>query len=111
MSARLAALAPDTTVQINLSPGDVAYAELCVPPLVAAHRASVARSVAVVDLCKPQRTKAVDPSARWPGREFEDRVEAIVAIAERLRAAGYFDDVHFLRPGAVVLAAVRPVPL
>jgi hypothetical protein len=51
----------DVTLQINLSPGDIAYAELTLPALVQAHRANVDEVLAIVDRCRPQKTKIVDP--------------------------------------------------
>ena len=89
----------DMTLQINLSAGDIAYADLMVRSLVAAHRASVVKTMAVVDCCRPQRTKIVDPATRFPPGIFEERVARIRRIAETLQAEGVLDDVRYLCPG------------
>jgi len=90
---------PDVTLQLNLSPGDVAYAAITVPYLVEAHRANVDEKLAIVDCCRPQRTKIIDPDVRFPEAEFSQRVEKICAIAEDLKAKGYLDRIVYLRPG------------
>lgn len=87
----------DLTLQINLSAGDSAYAEQTVPRLVAAH-AHVARRIAVVDLCRPQRTRIFDPSTRLPDPGFSNRVAAIRTLAEQFLAAGIVDELVYLEP-------------
>jgi len=94
----------DTTLQINLSPGDIAYAQMTVPALVEAHRANVDEKLAIVDCCRPQRTKIVDPDRRFPEPEFSQRVEQICAIAEELKAKGYLNRIVYLRPGEPLLS-------
>jgi hypothetical protein len=89
----------DITLQINLSGGDVAYAETTVPPLVAAHRGRVREVIAVVDCCRPQRTQMVDPDVRFPWPVFHERVERIRALAETFRQDGLFDRVVYVEPG------------
>lgn len=93
----------DVTLQINLSPGDIAYAELTVPALARAHAGSVCHRMAVVDCCRPQRTKLVDPDARFPEAQFRERVERIRAIAESLRSAGHLDEIVYLHPGDALI--------
>jgi len=93
----------DLTLQINLSAGDIAYADLMVRSLVAAHHGSVATRMAVVDCCRPQRTKIVDPEKRFPREAFEKRVARICEIAEELKAAGVLDEAYYLRPGDPLL--------
>jgi hypothetical protein len=88
----------ELTLQINLSPGDLAYAELTVPALLAAHPEAGERLL-IVDVCKPQRTKIVDPARRFPEPAFSARVEKITALAERWRATGQVERVVVLRPG------------
>jgi hypothetical protein len=88
----------DTTLQINLSPGDIAYADLTVPALVNHHRASVDQTLAIVDCCKPQRTKIVNPDQRFPEPQFAEKVESICAIAESLKTKGYLDKIIYLHP-------------
>lgn len=89
---------PNCTLQINLSPGDVAYAESTVPYLAEAHRDSVDEKLAIVDCCRPQKTKIVDPDQRFPEPGFSQRVEKICAIAESLKVKGYLDRIVYLRP-------------
>jgi len=89
----------DITLQINLSPGDISYANLTVPELVRLHRSAVREVVGVVDVCKPGRTKAVDPEVRFPEPTFSERVEKIIAIAEGLKSQGVLDRLVVLRPG------------
>ena len=87
----------DITLQINLSPGDVAYAALTVPRLLAAHP-GVAERLLVVDVCRPQRTAIVDPERRFPEPDFSQRCTRIVALAEALGHGGAVDRVEILRP-------------
>ncbi len=86
------------TLQINLCAGDAAYAELTVPALVRAHP-DAAERLAVVDCCRPQRTRIFDPERRLPTAAFAPRLAHIRAIAEALRTAGWFDRVEYLEPG------------
>jgi hypothetical protein len=88
----------NVTLQINLSPGDITYAHLTVPSLVTAHRANVDETLAIVDCCRPQKTKIVDPDRRFPEAEFSRRVEKISLIAEELKATGYLDRIVYLYP-------------
>lgn len=96
----------NVTLQINLSPGDIAYAQITVPSLVEAHRASVDEKLAIVDCCRPQRTKIVDPERRFPEPKFSQRVEKICAIAEELKDKGYLDRIVYLHPDDPLLPAL-----
>ena len=96
----------DLTLQINLSPGDLAYADQTVPALLRAHP-GVAERLLIVDVCKPQRTSIVDPEKRFPEPAFTQRADAIVAFAEKLRARGTVDRVVVLRPGNPLLETLR----
>ena len=91
----------DTTLQINLSPGDLRYAEMTVPALVAAHPEAAER-LAVVDCCRPQRTKIVNPDSRFPEPEFSKKVERIIAMTENFQEKGIFDRIEFLHPDTPV---------
>ena len=93
----------DITFQVNLSPGDIAYASTTVPRLREAHP-NVTEAVAVVDCCRPQRTKIVDPDSRFPAARFRERVAHICEIARDLQVQGCFDRVVFLHPGDAVLS-------
>ena len=87
---------PELTLQINLSPGDLRYAALTVPALVAAHAGEVAERLAVVDCCRPQRTRMVDPDARYPG--FDGNVERLRAMCDGFLRDGVFDRVEYQTP-------------
>lgn len=88
----------DTTLQINLSPSDAAYAGLTVPALLAAHP-GVAERLLIVDLCKPQATGIVDPVRRFPEPAYSERAAAITQLAEKWLAVGMVDRVVHLRAG------------
>lgn len=85
------------TLQINLCAGDVAYARLTVPRLVHAHP-EVRRRIAVVDLCRPQRTRIFDPDTRLPEPGFSARTAAIRSLAQQFASEGLFDEIVFLEP-------------
>ncbi len=93
----------DLAFQINLCPGDLAYAELTVPRLVRAHPEAAERLL-VVDCCRPQATRIVNPGQRFPAPVFAERVATIKALAERWRQAGLFDRVEYLEPGSTRFA-------
>ncbi|NMF60427.1 hypothetical protein [Pseudanabaena yagii] len=88
----------DVTLQINLSPGDINYVNLTVPYLVKSHRENVHEVLAVIDCCRPQKTKIVDPDQRFPETEFRKKVEKISSIAEELKSQGYLDRIIYLYP-------------
>lgn len=96
----------DVTLQINLSPGDVAYARATVPPLVEAHRANVDETLVIANCCRPERTKFVDPDRHFPEPEFGRRVEELCRVCEQLQQDGYIDRVVYLRPGDPLLAVL-----
>ena len=79
----------DVTLQINLSGGDVAYAALTVPALVAAHRSAVREVLGVVDCVRPQRTQMVDPDERFPLDTFAQRRDQIDRQPRRRHAVGH----------------------
>ena len=86
----------DITLQINLSPGDINYAHLTVPALVEKHSA-IKKRLLVVDCCRPQKTKLVDPDKKFPEQEFYKRVERIIEIANTFKRDGLFEDIYFLK--------------
>lgn len=87
------------TLQINLCAGDVAYAEITVPALVRAHPGVAAR-LAVVDCCRPQRTRIYNPDQRAPQPGHADQVSRIRKLAQEFRAAGLLDEIVELEPGS-----------
>jgi len=86
------------TLQINLSPGDSDYAELTVPELLRAHPNAKERLL-IVDLCKPQRTRIVDPATRFPEPRHSVRSARIAALAAGWLSQGAVDRVETLVPG------------
>ncbi len=96
---------PPFTLQVNLSPGDLGYAELTVPRLVAAHPGAAERLL-VVDCCRPQATRIVDPERRFARPAFDDRVAAVRGLAGRWRRSGLFDRLEFIEPGDPRLGAL-----
>jgi hypothetical protein len=94
------------TLQINLSPGDVAYAAQTVPALLRSHPAAAERLL-IVDTCKPQRTGIVDPARRFPEPAYSERARAIEELAHALRRQGAVDRVVVLRPDDPLFTALR----
>lgn len=94
--------ARDVTLQVNLSPGDVAYGRLTVPALVRAHP-RVASRLAVVDCCRAQRTRIFDPERRLAEPGFSERVAEVRRMAREFEADGLFDRVVYLTPDDPVL--------
>ncbi|MGL5080773.1 MAG: hypothetical protein ACRC8A_04745 [Microcoleaceae cyanobacterium] len=93
----------DVTLQINLSAGDIDYASITVPALSLAHRSSINEVLAIVDCCRPQKTKVLDPDQRFPEPQFSHRIERICAIAEELKAKSYLDRVIYLYPNDPII--------
>ncbi len=94
------------TFQVNLSPGDIRYAARTVPALVQAHTVPFGERLAVVDCCRPQKTKIVDPELRFPEPGFSQRVAQITEIVETLKADGYLDRIVYLHPQDSLLPAL-----
>ncbi|MFP5042400.1 hypothetical protein [Parasediminibacterium sp. JCM 36343] len=87
----------DITLQINLSPGDINYAQLTVPAIVKKH-GDIKRRLLVVDCCRPQETKLVKPDIKFPVEVFQKKVEQIIAIAEQFKYDGLVTDIYYLKP-------------
>lgn len=92
----------ELTLQINLSPGDIAYAALTVPALIEQHP-EAARILLVVDTCKPGRTKLVNPATRFPEPQFTQRAEQIQAIAETIAGTYPACELYVLRPDDIII--------
>ena len=86
------------TLQINLCAGDAAYASLTVPALVRAHE-GLAHRLAVVDCCRPQRTRIFNPDSRMTEGEFGRRLSDIRDLAEKFKREGLFGEIAYLMPG------------
>lgn len=87
----------DVTLQINLSPGDINYAHLTVPALVKKHL-EIKKKLLIVDCCRPQKTKLVNPDIKFPIDVFEGKVEKIISIAEQLKYDNVISDIYYLKP-------------
>jgi hypothetical protein len=87
----------EVTLQINLSAGDINYAALTVPALVKNHT-DINNRLLVIDCCRPQKTKIVDPDLRFPKDKFEQRLKQIVAISEQLLNTKTVTQVYYLCP-------------
>lgn len=83
------------TLQINISPGDVNYAALTVPEIVSKHPL-ISKRLLVVDCCRPQKTKLVDPDSRFPQEIFDQNVERIKEIANILLEAKVVSQIYYL---------------
>lgn len=92
----------DVTLQINLSAGDVNYAALTVPALVMRHQ-DIKNRLLVVDCCRPQKTKIVDPDIRFPKEKFEQKVKQIVGISEKLLNDKVVTQVFYLWPDSPII--------
>lgn len=88
----------DITLQINLSPGDIGYAELTVPALVLNHP-EINNRLLVVDCCRPQKTMLINPDTKYPLPVFQEKVDRIVEISDQLLRKGLVTEVYYLRPG------------
>jgi hypothetical protein len=87
----------EVTLQINISPGDINYAQLTVPELVKKHE-NIAQRLLVVDCCRPQKTKILHPDIKFPIDIFNQKVEKIISIAEDFKKQGLFTQVRYLKP-------------
>jgi hypothetical protein len=96
----------DLTLQINLSIGDIVYARATIPPLVEAHRKNVYEKLAIVDCCRPQKTKLIDPDEQFSASGFSQRVSQICSIAEELKGQGYFDRIVYFYPNDPLFSVI-----
>ncbi|HTH81513.1 MAG TPA: hypothetical protein VL490_01175 [Mucilaginibacter sp.] len=87
----------EITLQINLSPGDINYAEQTIPSLISKH-ADIKKRLLIVDCCRPQKTKLVDPDKKHPQAVFNERVKRIIQISEAFLKDGLVTDVYYLKP-------------
>ncbi len=85
----------EVTLQINTSPGDVNYAALTIPAIVANHL-DLKKRLLIVDCCRPQKTKLVDPDKKFPQHIFDEKVKKIVKISEDLLKDNVVTDVYYL---------------
>lgn len=87
----------DITLQINVSPGDINYAELTVTALVNQHL-NIKKRLLVVDCCRPQKTKILNPDIRFPKEKFEQDLEKIIIISKRLLAKNIVSEIYYVKP-------------
>lgn len=86
------------TFQVNLSPGDVQYAAITVRELAKQHL-TIPNRLLIVDCCKPQKTKLVNPALRFPEPAFSNKVDAICKLADEFMQENLFTQLHILMPG------------
>lgn len=96
----------NVTLQFNLSQGDTPFARQSIPSLVEAHRKNVDEIIAIVDCCRPQRTRMIDQDHLFSESEYNQRLKGICAIAEELKNKGYLDRIIYLRPDDTILAVL-----
>ena len=89
----------NVTLQINTSPGDVAYAHITIPALVKQHQ-TLNNRLLIVDCCRPGRSKLIDPDKKFPWPIFSKKVAAIKEIAEDLLNKKIVTQVVYLEPNA-----------
>jgi hypothetical protein len=87
----------DVTLQINVSPGDIKYAEITITAIVNQH-ADIKNVLLIADCCRPQKTKIMDPDVKFPKIEFEKRVEILIEICDRLLKNGVVTDLYYFYP-------------
>ncbi len=85
------------TFQVNISPGDVLYAYKSVREL-AQHHLTIPNRLLIVDCCKPQKTKLVNPAKRFPEPEFSNKIKIICELAEDLLKENLFTEVYYIKP-------------
>lgn len=95
----------DITLQINLSAGDIKYADIMVRDLVSKHT-EVKEVLLIVDCCKPQKTVSVDPNILFPEPEYSNKIEKIKDISEKLLKDGVVSTVYYVHPDDELLKVV-----
>lgn len=95
----------DITLQINLSAGDIKYADIMVRDLAFKH-SEVKNKLLVVDCCRPQKTSVLDPDIKYPQPEYQNKVHKIKSIAKSLKDEGIVDEVYYLEPDDDILPKV-----
>ncbi|MET4083611.1 hypothetical protein ABIB40_003583 [Pedobacter sp. UYP30] len=97
-----AKLNDNITLQINLSPGDVDYAEMTVPALLMKH-ANIKNILIIADCCRPQKTKLLDPDVKFPMLEFNLKIDRLIGICNEFLANGLVTKVYFLKPNDSII--------
>jgi len=95
----------DITLQINLSAGDINYADIMVRDLVSKHT-EVKETLLIVDCCKPQRTKSIDPLIKYPEPEYSSKIKKIKNITNKLLQNEIVDNVYLIEQGDPLLKKV-----
>lgn len=86
------------TLQINVCGGDADYLDLTVPALCRHHRENVREVLVVVDECRPQRTRVVNPEEKFPWPRFQERLARVNQSIKRMQSEGLIDRVVRLTP-------------
>lgn len=97
----------EVTLQINLCAGDLAYAELTVPALIATHRADVREVLVIADACRPQATPVLHANTRFPAREFSERIARLRQLCHRWHTEGLVDRVEWIEPSAMWIRSLN----
>jgi hypothetical protein len=85
----------EITLQINISPGDIKYAELVIPELIKKH-SKIREKLLIVDCNRPQKTKLVNPDIKFPIKVFKERVKRLLEIVEIFKQANFFTNIIIL---------------
>lgn len=91
------------TLQINVSPGDLAYVRMTVPALLSAHLSCAAERLIVLDASRGQRTRIFDPARRGSREVFLKNVGLLTDIANDWLANGLIDRLEILHEGDPII--------
>lgn len=95
-------MSTNVTLQISLSPGDTRIVRNTIPNLVNRHRSNVDLSLAIVDLCRPQRTRLFDPGSIDLNKRNE-----IIQISYDMQREGLFDRIILLNNTDQIIPYIR----
>ena len=89
------------TLQINVSPGDSAYLHQTIPALISKHRDHVDEVLLILVLNRPQRTRLVDPTKRFPTPDFENRAQSVLNWARQAQSIKLVDRIEVANPSSL----------
>jgi hypothetical protein len=93
-------------LQINLSPRDIDYANKNVPYIVKNNKENVKDVILVVDCCRPQKTKIIDPESSFPKNEFNKKVERVSSISDSSKKEGEVVLIYDITPDSEILNCI-----